>query len=72
VDAIVLSSTHRLAERISEKLHEAYKAARPGVKLAQITAFKVKQLQPRLLQHFTCSDENEVIRQALVWCDENS
>src|SRR6266403_499050 len=30
VDAIVLSSTHRLAERISEKLHEAYKAVRPG------------------------------------------
>jgi hypothetical protein len=46
VDAIVLSSTHRLAERISEKLHEAYKAARPEVKLAQIAAFKVKQLQP--------------------------
>jgi ATP-dependent exoDNAse (exonuclease V) alpha subunit len=35
VDTIVLSSTHRLAERISEKLHEAYKAARPEAKLAQ-------------------------------------
>jgi hypothetical protein len=26
----------------------------------------------RLLRHFTGSDENKVIRQALVWCDENS
>jgi hypothetical protein len=26
----------------------------------------------RLLRHFTGSDENEVIRQALVWCEENS
>jgi hypothetical protein len=25
-----------------------------------------------LLRHFTGPDENEVIRQALVWCDENS
>jgi hypothetical protein len=26
----------------------------------------------RLLRHFTGSDENKVIRQARVWCDENS
>jgi hypothetical protein len=26
----------------------------------------------RLLRHFTGSDENEVIRQALVWCEKNS
>jgi hypothetical protein len=25
----------------------------------------------RLLRHFTGSDENEVIRQALKWCEEN-
>jgi conjugative relaxase-like TrwC/TraI family protein len=46
VDTIVLSSTHRLAERISEKLHDAYKAARPEVKMAHIAAFKLKELQP--------------------------
>jgi hypothetical protein len=46
VETIVLSSTHRVAERISEKLHEVYKVARPEVKMAQIAAFKVKQLQP--------------------------
>jgi conjugative relaxase-like TrwC/TraI family protein len=46
VDTIVLSSTHRLAERISEKLHEAYKAAWPEVKMAYVAAFKLKQLQP--------------------------
>jgi hypothetical protein len=26
----------------------------------------------RLLRHVTGSDENEVIRQALFWCDQNS
>jgi hypothetical protein len=26
----------------------------------------------RLLRHFTGSDENEVIRQALAWCEQNS
>jgi len=46
VDTIVLSSTHRLAERISDKLHEAYKAARPEVKMPHIAAFTVKQLPP--------------------------
>ncbi len=61
VDAIVLSSTHRLAERISEKLHEAYKAVRPGVKLAQIAAFKVKQLQPTELLSTASYQPGEMI-----------
>jgi len=26
----------------------------------------------RLLRHFIGTDENEVIRQALKWCEENS
>ena len=46
VETIVLSSTHRVAEKVSEKLHEAYKAAKPDVKMAQVAAFKVKSLQP--------------------------
>jgi hypothetical protein len=46
VETILLSSTHRVAEKVSEKLHEAYRAARPGLKMAQIAAFKVKALQP--------------------------
>jgi len=46
VETIVLSSTHRVAEKVSEKLHEAYKAARPELKMAQIAAFKVRALQP--------------------------
>jgi hypothetical protein len=45
VETIVLSSTHRVAEKVSEKLHEAYKAARPELKMAQIAAFKVRALQ---------------------------
>jgi hypothetical protein len=46
VETIVLSSTHRVAENVSEKLHEAYRASRPELKMAQIAAFKVKALQP--------------------------
>ncbi len=45
-ETIVLSSTHRVAEKVSEKLHEAYKAAKPELKMAQISAFKVKALKP--------------------------
>src|ERR1700730_1273880 len=46
VETIVLSSTHRVAEKVSEKLHEAYKKARPELTMAQIAAFKSKELQP--------------------------
>jgi hypothetical protein len=46
VETIVLSSTHRLAEKVSEKLHEAYKKTRPEVPMAQVAALKPKELQP--------------------------
>jgi len=46
VDTIVLSSTHRLAEKISEELHEAHKNSRPELTMARIAAFKPKELQP--------------------------
>jgi conjugative relaxase-like TrwC/TraI family protein len=46
VETIVLSSTHRLAEKVSEKLHEAYKKATPEVSMSRIAAFKPKELQP--------------------------
>ncbi|MBV8352626.1 MAG: relaxase domain-containing protein [Verrucomicrobia bacterium] len=46
VETIVLSSTHRLAEKVSDKLHEAYKKAGPGVTMAQVAALKPKELQP--------------------------
>ncbi len=60
-ETIALSSTHRVAERISEKLHEVYKAARPGVKMAQIAAFKVKQLQPAELLSTASYKPGEII-----------
>jgi hypothetical protein len=46
VETIVLSSTHRVAEKVSDGLHEAYKKAKPEATMAQIAAFKVKMLQP--------------------------
>jgi hypothetical protein len=46
VETIVLSSTHRVAEKVSEKLHQAYKKATPEVRMAQIAVLKPKELQP--------------------------
>jgi hypothetical protein len=46
VETIVLSSTHRIGEQVSEKLHEAYRAVMPEIRLASISAFRVKQLRP--------------------------
>jgi hypothetical protein len=34
--------------------------------------FIYEKASERLLRHFIGSDQNEIIRQALVWCDENS
>ena len=39
---------------------------------ASFVTFIFEKAGERLLRHFTGSDANEVIRQALVWCDENS
>jgi hypothetical protein len=33
--------------------------------------FVYDKISERLLRHFTGSDENEVIRQALEWCETN-
>jgi len=46
VETIMLSSTHRLAEKVSEKLHEAYKKASPDATTANVAALKPKELQP--------------------------
>jgi hypothetical protein len=35
-----------VAEKVSEKLHEAYRSKNPELKMAQIAAVKVKALQP--------------------------
>jgi hypothetical protein len=61
VETIVLSSTHRLAENVSEKLHEAYKKASPEVSMAQIAALKPKKLQPAELLSTASSGTGEMI-----------
>ena len=33
--------------------------------------FVYQKAGDRLLRHFTSSDETEVIRQALAWCEDN-
>jgi hypothetical protein len=39
---------------------------------ASFATFIFEKAGEWLLRHFTGSDEYEVIRQALAWCDENS
>jgi len=61
VETIVLSSTHRVAEKVSDKLHEAHKATKPGLAMAQIAAFKVKALQPAELLSTASYRAGEII-----------
>jgi hypothetical protein len=61
VETIVLSSTNRVAEKVSEKLHEAYKAAKPELTMARIAAFKVKALQPAELLSTACYRPGEMV-----------
>jgi hypothetical protein len=61
VETIVLSSTHRVAEKVSEKLHEDYKKARPELTMAQIAAFKPKKLQPAELLSTASYKSGEMI-----------
>jgi hypothetical protein len=51
----------------SIELH-AWRRAESGT----FAMFFYEKVGERLLRHFTGSDENEVIRKARVWCDENS
>jgi hypothetical protein len=60
-ETIVLSSTHRLAEKVSEKLHEAYKRARPDVTMTQVAALKPKELQPAELLSTASYKRGEMI-----------
>jgi conjugative relaxase-like TrwC/TraI family protein len=61
VETIVLSSTHRVAKKVSDKLHEAHKATKPGLAMAQIAAFKVKALQPAELLSTASYRPGEII-----------
>src|SRR5258708_102871 len=61
VETIVLSSTHRLAEKVSEKLHEAHKKAKPETPMAQIAALKPKSLQPAELLSTASYNPGEMI-----------
>ena len=41
------------------------------VESSTFVMFIYEKIGGRLLRHFTGSDENEVNRQALKWCEEN-
>ena len=39
--------------------------------IASVATFIYEKAAERLLRHFTGADENEVIRQALMWCEKD-
>jgi hypothetical protein len=39
---------------------------------SSFATFIYEKTAERLLRYFTGADENEVIRQSLVWCERNS
>jgi conjugative relaxase-like TrwC/TraI family protein len=49
-ETIVLSSSHRLGQEISDRLHDAYKAEKPNTPFAEIAAYRLKDLQPSELK----------------------
>jgi hypothetical protein len=61
VETIVLSSTQRIGEQVSDKLHEAHKQAKPDAKMTQIAAFKLKALEPAELLSTASYKSGEMI-----------
>jgi hypothetical protein len=57
---------------ISHGRHVIELHASRGVETCTFVAFIYERVSKRLLRHFTGTDENELIRLALVWCEENS
>jgi conjugative relaxase-like TrwC/TraI family protein len=49
-ETIILSSSHRLGQEISDRLHEAHKAQHPNSQFAEIAAYRLKDLQPSELK----------------------
>ena len=63
----IFSAEHRLRPVCNSVTH----LAEPRKALA-LRRFIYEKAAERLLRHFTGWDENKVIRQARVWCEENS
>jgi conjugative relaxase-like TrwC/TraI family protein len=49
-ETIILSSSHRLGQEISDRLHEAHKAQHPNSQFVEIAAYRLKDLQPSELK----------------------
>ena len=66
-EELAIFSTQHRSRPIVIELH-----AWRSPEIASFATFIYEKAAERLLWHFTGSDENQVIRQALVWCEENS
>jgi hypothetical protein len=56
---------------ISHSQHVIELHASRGAETCTFVAFIYERASERLLRHITGTDENEVIRQALMWCETN-
>ena len=60
-ETLVLSSTHRIGEEISERLHLAYKTANPDKQTATIAAYRPKCFQPAELRSMAAYQVGDMI-----------
>jgi hypothetical protein len=60
-ETLVLSSTHRIGEEVSERLHQEYKRANPDKKTATIAAYRLKGLQPAELRSMAAYQVGDMI-----------
>ena len=60
--------SHRFSEAFIMSEWHAWRNA----DVCMFATFVYAKSPERLPRHFTGPDENEVIRQALVWCEKNS
>jgi hypothetical protein len=58
-------------QSIDNRRHVIELHASRGAETCTFVTFIYEKDSERLLRHFTGSDETEVIRQALMWCDKN-
>jgi conjugative relaxase-like TrwC/TraI family protein len=60
-ETLVLSSTHRIGEEVSERLHQVYKTANPDKQTATIAAYRLKGLQPAELRSMAAYQVGDMI-----------
>jgi conjugative relaxase-like TrwC/TraI family protein len=64
-ETIILSSSHRLGQQISDCLHKAYKSQNPDTPFAEIPAYRLKDLQPSELESTETYQAGDMVEYSL-------